>query len=157
MSWTAVSITGDRSVRTQVDVNAQCGRVGFLRTRVESDDPEWARLMARDPPSRFTHLVYRDFKAPPLATQLGFATYRDEGVNGFIRYADRGLWIPLWLPLLLFALAPVAHLRRQRQAWRRGVNGLCVRCGYDLRASPGRCPECGAVPAAIARGPDKSS
>jgi hypothetical protein len=48
------------------------------------------------------------------------------------------------LPVTRVALAAV-HFRRRRV--RRMTNG-CVHCGYDLRASPDRCPECGAVPAA---------
>jgi hypothetical protein len=37
----------------------------------------------------------------------------------------------------------VAH--KVRTGTRREQKGLCRRCGYDLRASPGRCPECGTI------------
>ncbi len=53
------------------------------------------------------------------------------------------LIVPLWMPTLLFAaltwftLLP-AHRRRKRKKL-----GLCLQCGYDLRASKDRCPECG--------------
>jgi hypothetical protein len=55
--------------------------------------------------------------------------------------------IPLWLPILLFGAVPTWRLigspaRRRRN---RIAAGQCVSCSYDLRATPDRCPECGAA------------
>ncbi len=36
------------------------------------------------------------------------------------------------------------RVARRRMARRKA--GKCVQCGYDLRATPEKCPECGAVP-----------
>ena len=48
-------------------------------------------------------------------------------------------------------MLPVFFLSWKRgQASRRKVRGLCPGCGYDLRATPERCPECGHPPAASA-------
>jgi hypothetical protein len=56
--------------------------------------------------------------------------------------------MPLWLIVLATAAVPAWWVfRRAGQQW-QGVAGLCPACGYDLRASPGRCPECGTPAAA---------
>ncbi|MCH8965805.1 MAG: hypothetical protein IIB58_12635 [Planctomycetes bacterium] len=49
------------------------------------------------------------------------------------------LWIPTAVLLCLNAwlLHPYHRRRRRRKL------GLCLKCGYDLRASKERCPECG--------------
>ena len=50
---------------------------------------------------------------------------------------------PHWLVVLLTLIPPVAWWRRFR---RRLDPTKCANCGYDLRATPDRCPECGTVP-----------
>jgi hypothetical protein len=56
-------------------------------------------------------------------------------------------YIPHFLAMLIFAILPGLWLTRKFRRSRskmRSVMGLCPRCGYDLRATPDRCPECGA-------------
>ena len=45
-----------------------------------------------------------------------------------------------------FAILPVAWLARFPLRGRKILPGNCQGCGYDLRATPERCPECGAIP-----------
>jgi predicted Zn-ribbon and HTH transcriptional regulator len=58
--------------------------------------------------------------------------------------------VPFWAVVLAFATLPavdlVRKIRSRRKRWFRLLHGLCQTCGYDLRATPDRCPECGAIP-----------
>jgi len=58
---------------------------------------------------------------------------------------EHSIHMPWWLVAQLAALYPLWWLDRHILRPKRAA-GLCARCGYDLRATPDRCPECGEVP-----------
>ena len=73
----------------------------------------------------------------------GFA-YADFS-EGSLPVIARVVIVPHWFVFGASVLLAVALVRRRRRLGRRFFAGHCRACGYDLRATPGRCPECGTV------------
>ena len=81
-----------------------------------------------------------------VANWLGFSAAAGRQSSPFLgEQTHRHAWVPCWFLLLLTIPLPVIGWRSWR-GQRRVRAGCCVRCGYDLRATPERCPECGTVP-----------
>ena len=72
------------------------------------------------------------------------ARYHTDGPgSGAAGTVFRVLVVPYWFVLLAAAAPPAYWMIVTRRLRRRATRGLCAGCGYDLRASTGRCPECG--------------
>jgi hypothetical protein len=57
------------------------------------------------------------------------------------------LFWPYWCVAAVALFLPAAWTVHLSRRYRRKRRNLCAACGYDLRATPTRCPECGAIPA----------
>jgi hypothetical protein len=112
-----------------------------FRDRVGKTYSEWHR----DPAAGAT----RGFDADDVFGRLGFGMREMPVAALQWRGTERDVNVPLWPIALLTAIAPAAWARRALRNRHRRRGGLCMTCGYDVRANPDRrCPECGTLPTA---------
>lgn len=82
-----------------------------------------------------------DYQFPRRIRFFGFTWGPPRGSQ----YVVTGAFWPL---LFVAGMLPVwRFVSYGRRVIRRQRKGVCFECGYDLRATPDRCPECGAVTA----------
>ena len=123
--------------------------MGLFDSPTSAYQPAQAPTYTRDTPfAPFNAMLLMEID-PPLTQvdweRAGFMWHKvREGRNGNVHLIAAA---PFWSIALATALLPLActtlHIGQRMRERRRERAGLCTACGYDLRASPERCPECG--------------
>jgi len=127
---------------TSYFISSTTGRLSLSRYEQTSRDP--AIGGGRYPPG-FSFERW-DSRAKPLAwptgtsaNALGFAAEHKRLGEG----DDYTLIVPYYALTLALVAAPLVWWVRFRRRARAAAGLRCAACGYDLRATPDRCPECG--------------
>jgi hypothetical protein len=104
-------------------------------------------LLNSTPPRHFDKL---DMELAPVFDARWSAVLFD--VAGFAAAERDGRWairLPDYAGAAITGVLPALCAWRHARRRHRESNGLCRSCGYDLRATPDTCPECGAEKPAI--------
>jgi hypothetical protein len=117
--------------------------------------------ISADPRNRFRRIErYRRWDVPSGASWdnrfwtvarprsvLGFAIVDNRPANPpYLEfYIGPVIVIPYWILIAACLVVVSALAIRTRSLMARKRDGRCAQCGYDLRATPERCPECGAL------------
>ena len=83
------------------------------------------------------------YEEGPAEYGLGSTFGLHFGFGVFAQYDSRMLFFPHAVAATLSGGMGWISWLKYRRRYRRDRAGMCPACGYDLRATPDRCPECG--------------
>jgi hypothetical protein len=102
--------------------------------------PRWEFTHAAIDPASLRHDDSFEFRIGRLGSGSAVGWDGDykatRTLESFVRF-------PCWLAAIVFLVLPMFWIWARMGQQSRTRRGSCRRCGYDLRASKDRCPECG--------------
>jgi hypothetical protein len=148
-SYFAADLFFWRSAQARVDCLNMRGRFVVWRMRLWDEGDTFDTR-----PPAFVHLAMKprntaeSLMGPPVRQAyrhwagFGAGVGREPGVT--VQYVA----LPWWSVMAAAGVLPARWFLgyRRRRRWRR--QNRCTACGYDLRQTPERCPECGMAPRA---------
>jgi hypothetical protein len=127
---------------TEVEVRSGKGGLFISRQTFFTHDGMYYLIFASKPGWRLDSSMYMGFGG--VKTAFGFGAFRGTWSDFQTTAYGTDLVIPDWFLVTAFMAAPLLWIRSHRRRF-RSVNS-CATCGYDIHATPDRCPECGTVP-----------
>jgi hypothetical protein len=171
--WERVQHAGHTILSDDIDITSGGG--GFCVKYFYSDESTTTFTRSIPPPPK-KHSNFYATSQPTDPQGYGDEDFFVEKAIGFnylvapqseYLIGVRMFWISYWHLAAFFCIVPLYRATRarfqparpfpwqfrKRRRWLNQQIGLCPTCGYDLRATPHRCPECGAAPPQNARAP----
>ena len=146
---------GWQTARRGSDVISSRGQISLLVTTLDQNNPSLPRSNPRYFESRQDSLQgtisYQPYRPNLYLSFAGFFIARaiHSSPPNPARLAGATEWgfgVPHWFLCTFTAACPASWYvsnQMQRRRTLRLHETLCLRCGYDMRATPERCPECG--------------
>lgn len=127
-----------RGMRLQNDMEKSFLALRWYESERKADPASQATVAAKE--------AYDHAEACADADLQQEMNYTSNGVAATPLYLHAVRPITMMTTTVLLPIVWMAAFTTSRLCSRRSRDGFCARCRYDLRATPERCPECGAVP-----------